>query len=300
MTDAARKTVFGPHVERQNELHASIIRIEKELKSLGDPETAAADLAAHSASNAAHASETKKLAAMIEQQASLREAQGRQDSNAAGTVDELRAELDSLKKRIVAGLEKLVAAVQSEETQKTYDRQLKERQQAERRASEIEKLLEYFGPRGIKAKLISERLDLFTDRVNTVLDWWGYSLGFSIEPYSLRITETGSNAALTPNQLSASERYRLGIAFAAAISEWTNLRMLIADGADILDKTDKWRLAEALFQSDLEQVIVTSTGVAGTFEAAGSAFYTLSKTEGITATQLDAQNAEEQAMVLSQ
>jgi len=172
-------------------------------------------------------------------------------------------------------------------------KQVKERERAELQVAELEKLLVYFGPRGIKAKLIAERLDLFTEHVNGVLDQWGYSLAFSIEPYTLRITETDPETgfvgpALSPNQLSASESYRLGVAFSMAIAYWTNLRLLVADGADILDKDDKWTLAQAFLQSDLEQAIMTSTGIAGTFEAAGTAFYTLSKSCGITALEIDA------------
>src|SRR5206468_2769581 len=119
----------------------------------------------------------------------------------------------------------LVATATYEARQATYREQMKERALAETRLAELEKLLHYFGPYGIKARLIAERLSIFTDRVNAVLDWWGYSMEFSIEPYALKVTEvdTETGAAgppLIPNQLSASERYRLGVAFGVAIADW--------------------------------------------------------------------------------
>ena len=116
----------------------------------------------------------------------------------------------------------------------------------------------------------------------------------------IRITEDGTALSLIPNQLSESEVYRLGIAFAHAMAEWTGFKFLIADAAEILDKLDKWQLAQLLLQSQLDQAIICSTGLAGTFEATGTTFYTLSKNGGMTTCAIDALTEEEAEAVACQ
>ncbi|HEV8189472.1 MAG TPA: AAA family ATPase [Pyrinomonadaceae bacterium] len=292
LTEASRKAMFAPYMSRLNDVHATIKRLEKELKDTSDSEEAAAQLAAHKNEVRRREELRETLEQLRERHATLFAVREREPLDFTETAEQLQTELEALKQRIIRGLDVLVKMVEAEEAVKLYKSQMAERQKAEARLSELEKLLDYFGPSGIKAKLIAERLSLFTERVNAVLQWWGYSLSFTIEPYSLRITEADTpHISLTPNQLSESESYRLGIAFAVAIAQWTGLRFLIADAADILDKYDKWNLAQALLESDLDQAIVTSTGIAPVFEAEGTAFYTLSKTGGITATELDAQTS---------
>jgi hypothetical protein len=276
--------------KRRTESKKIIERLEKELRASLDGEAAAKQIAADNANRKLHQEAETTLERWRQEERDLTgsvSVVSSIDASESETIESLREKIAALQAKVTRGLDLLGSTAAREEQHAVYQRQLKLKINAERKLSDLEKLLEYFGPRGIKAKLIAERLDMFTERVNAVLDWWGYSLSFSIEPYALTITEV-DGPALTPKQLSDSERYRLGVAFGIAIADWTGLRLLIADGADILDKTDKWQLAQALLQSDLEQAIVTSTGVAGTFDAAGTAFYTLSKSGGVTATEVDA------------
>jgi len=287
-----RNTLFIPFRTNAAEAKATIDRLEKELKGAIDGEAAARQVVADNANRQTFRDAEVALNRWQDQLDAINASKS-EPLDATESIAGLQSNLAELKARIAKGMDALVTIATLEEQQAAYQRQVKERKRGEIQLVELEKLLEYFGPRGIKAKLIAERLDLFTERVNGVLNQWGYSLHFTIEPYSLLITETDTETgavglALNPNQLSASEGYRLGVAFAMAIADWTGLRLLIADGADILDKNDKWTLAQVFLQSDLEQAIMTSTGIAGTFEAAGTAFYTLSKSSGMTALEVDA------------
>jgi DNA repair exonuclease SbcCD ATPase subunit len=205
LSDEARETLFAPFRQMVVASGAAIERLEKELQVASeDGESAAKQVSVDNANR---------------QQCRDTEAQ-------------LRYQQENLE--AINATKTLVATATFEARMATYREQVKERTQAETRLGELEKLLDYFGPHGIKAKLITERLGLFTDRVNAVLDWWGYSMEFSIEPYALKLTEvdpeTGAaGPPLIPNQLSASERYRLGVAFGVAIADWTGLRLLVAD-----------------------------------------------------------------------
>lgn len=291
LTEETRKAMFKPLLDAQNQARAAIKRHEKELADGGDVEAAAIELHGDSLKREGRLQMSSELEQLKVRHAQLEDTSSMRNESPhiEETIEALQQQLETLKPRIVRGLDALVKMVEREEEQKVYRAQMAERDTANTRLTELQKLLDYFGPEGIKAKLIAERLDLFTERVNTVLAWWGYSLSFTIEPYELRIRELDApHIVLSPSQLSESESYRLGIAFALAIAEWTGLKFLIADAADILDKQDKWNLAQALLESDMDQAILISTGVAGTFEAAGTAFFTLSKSGGITATELDA------------
>jgi DNA repair exonuclease SbcCD ATPase subunit len=290
---ATREELYAPFRAREVESRATVERLELELRAALDGETAAKQLSADNANRQICRDTEVALERWQEQHDSIKATPAVVIESGDEETASLRLQLLELETRISKGTDVLVRIVTLEEQHAVYRRQIAERERAETQLVELEKLLEYFGPKGIKAKLIAERLDLFTERVNAVLDQWNYSLDFTIEPYSLKITEidaeTGEAASpLVPSQLSASERYRLGVAFGMAIADWTGTRLLIADGADILDKDDKWKLAQAFLQSDLVQAIMTSTGVAGTFEADGTAFYTLSKVGGISATEVDA------------
>jgi len=292
ITEESRKAMYAPYMTRLNDAHAAVHRLEKELAEGGDSAGAIAQLAADTTERERQDAVTTSLTNLRQQHSNLFEGPEQQPPDFPETLEALHADLEALKARVVRGLEVLVKIVELEEAQRVYTKQLEERGVAETRLAELEKLLDYFGQNGIKAKLIAERLDLFTERVNAVLAWWGYALAFTIEPYQLRITETDApHIVLMPSQLSESESYRLGVAFSIAIAMWTGLKFVIADAAEILDKQDKWSFAQGLLASDLDQAILTSTGIAGTFEAQGTAFYTFSKAEGITATELDATTA---------
>ena len=295
ITDEARAKMFEPLMKRQNEANAAIMRIEKQLAADGDPQHAARELHNDTENHTQRTQIGEALDQLRAKLAQCKSGHAKQPEEFDAEIAQLKQDAATLQERITKGLDVLVKTVELEDRHSEYQKQLAQRTAAERRYVELEKLLDYFGPSGIKAKLITERLDIFSAKVNAVLAWWGYSMQFSIEPtFSLRVTEEGAQSSLTRNQLSDSERYRLGIAFAHAIAEWTGFKFLIADAAEILDKPDKWQLAQLLLNSELDQAIIFSTGIAGTFEASGTAFYTLSKNQGATVCAVDAETTDEE------
>lgn len=285
LDDQARLHVFEPLLQAENTENAAVQRLEKELATMpGDPDEATRLLKEHTANEEAIDAGNAEIRRL---QNTLAEVSTNEHADTGEAVEQIKAKLAELKPKLVRDLERLTEIVSGEERHRQYAKQLAERKRTEERLGELQKLLDYFGPGGIKAELIAERLETFTARLNRVMSAWGYDVNFVIEPYSLRVNEAFCNAWLSPRQLSNSEKYRLGIAFAAAIAEWTGFGLLVADGADILDKPDKWHLAELLVDSDLDQAVITSTGIAGTFYAPDSVFYTLTKTAGATTIECD-------------
>jgi hypothetical protein len=293
VSEKKKADILSPHLKRQNDMASFIANLKKSLVQIGNIDDADRALAADNQrlNKLNHlTAELVSLGAIAEQHlTSLAqiEAANVQQLDLTEDLGELEKQAIDIQLRIEKGMEALVKVSKLEAEHANYQRKLKERSDATQRLEELEKLIAYFGPKGVKAKLIAERLDVFTSRVNRVLEWWRYSLRFIIEPYSLHLVDAQTGIALNPKQLSDSEVYRLGVAFAVAIAEWTGFKILIADGADILDKHDKWQLAEAIYQTDLDQAIVTSTGLAGTFEAPRTTFYTLSKSEGTSIAEHD-------------
>jgi hypothetical protein len=298
ITAEIRDTLFGPLQAERDDLNGKILAIQHRFNADGNPAAANQRLQVDNDAIANRARITETLDHLRVQRAQCEERIAKQrlpPATGEGSVAQLTAALDSLKQRIVKDLDSLVKVVELEDRHAEYKKQIARREAAELRHAELEKLLAYFGPTGIKAKLIADRLDIFTKRVNAILQFWDYEMEFSIDPFLIRIHEFDSVISLSPRQLSASEMYRMGVAFGTAIAQWTGFNMLICDGADILDKPDKWQLAQALLHSDLDQAIVCSTGIAGTFTAGGTAFYTLSKQAGITIDNLDEETEEGEA-----
>jgi DNA repair exonuclease SbcCD ATPase subunit len=290
ITPETREAIFGPLQRERDELNGKILEIQHRFTADGNVTEAVQSLERDDRNTSVRqriGDAIEQLVAQKQQCEQRRATLQLPPEEGIGSIAILSGALDDRKQRIVKGLEVLVKVVELEDRHSEYRRQLAERTALETRHAELERLLDYFGPSGIKAKLISERLDIFTAKVNAVLQFWSYSMQFSIEPFTNRIHEFDTLVTLSPKQLSASEKYRLGVAFAVAIAQWTGFKMLICDGAEILDKNDKWQLAQALIQSDIEQAIVVATGVAGTFEEAGTIFYTLSKQAGVTVENLD-------------
>jgi hypothetical protein len=101
--------------------------------------------------------------------------------------------------------------------------------------SELETLCTFFGPKGVKAKLISEHIGAFTVKVNEVLAVWGYSAKLQIEPeYKFEVLITGKTAYLPPKELSGFERKAFAVALQCAIAVFSKIKMILVDAADVM------------------------------------------------------------------
>jgi hypothetical protein len=299
ITPEIRQTLFAPLNRERDELHAKIVAIKNRFDTEGNPADANQRLQRdnEAINTRMRLADTRDTLQAQRDECEQRIADRKLPPESGdGSLEQLTAALEAVKQNIVKGLDVLVKVVEQEDRHSEYRKQIAARAVAEARHAELEKLLEYFGPAGIKARLIAERLNIFTEKVNAVLRFWNYEMQFNIEPFIIRVHEFDTTFSLSPKQLSASEKYRLGVAFAVAIAQWTGFNMLICDAAEILDKVDKWQLAQALLQSDIQQAIVCATGIAGTFEAGGTAFYTLSKEQGVTEYQLDEETEVREAV----
>ena len=57
----------------------------------------------------------------------------------------------------------------------------------EARVQILERLIEFFGPNGIKTKLVGDKIGPFTEAINNALEPFGYQTRFTLEPYSFLV-----------------------------------------------------------------------------------------------------------------
>lgn len=124
------------------------------------------------------------------------------------------------------------------------------------RLSNCEELIEKLGPKGpVRAKLMEGGGDQFVAEVNQYAKAVGLGPVYIDLSSGFALWVNGSPAAL----LSASEDYRLNLAFAAALSKRSGTGILILDGAEILDGNNRGAVNEVLAAAGLEQAFLAAT-----------------------------------------
>ena len=141
------------------------------------------------------------------------------------------------------------------------DSNLREKEVLENRTALLGKISEFFGPGGAILKQAKARRKAFQDTLNRKLSEFGYTANFAAEPFEIRVIREASDGCGLPLRLlSSSERFRLGIAFQIALAEITGVRLVVIDGADVLDNARRKLLTALLMRSEIDQAIVLATG----------------------------------------
>ena len=141
------------------------------------------------------------------------------------------------------------------------DSNLREKEMLENRIALLGKISEFFGRGGAILKQAKAHRNDFQDTLKRKLSEFGYTANFAAEPFEIRmIREASDGCGLPLRFLSASERYRFGIAFQIALAEITGVRLVVIDGADILDNARRRLLTAMLMRSEIDQAIALATG----------------------------------------
>lgn len=174
-------------------------------------------------------------------------------------TSEIDAQIAKLDANIEKGNSAYYEAGQQVQKLREYERAVEQKKALDEKLVLLEKLVEYFGPNGIKAKLLDEHVGGFVAKMNVALGKWGYACQLSFEPYRFAMQmHTGEGFGFNLRMLSKSQKYRFAVAFQLALAELTE-GFCVIDGADILDGAGRQALFTALRGAGLEQVIVLST-----------------------------------------
>lgn len=124
----------------------------------------------------------------------------------------------------------------------------------ERRLRDTEKIIEAFGPNGLRVRLVTERMGSLVDGVNALLQPVGLVLSVWPEPFTIQVN--GRAAAL----LSQSEMMVVGVAFQVALARLTGVPIICIDGVDILDQDLRRFLSAVLDEAaETEQFFISCT-----------------------------------------
>lgn len=170
--------------------------------------------------------------------------------NAVFDTEQIEAEIEQLSQRIEKG-EDLVQKIAAEESVRKERARLagaleKKRQEV----AWLEALVEAFGPKGIKAQMLESVIGALQDLVNKRLEMLTagrYSVQFSLDK-GFEIMVTAGGVTMNLDNLSTSERMRVGIVLQDALNGLTGLRLMVIDDCEILDPENKQLLIGMLIQ----------------------------------------------------
>ncbi len=278
ITEAGFAAIVGPVIAQRDALLVEQRKTLEARKILGDYEGSNKTLSAHHAAEKGvklvdlHIAEVEKeideckkeLDASIEDPATEPDTQ---------EFDVKIAELDT---RIETGNQALTAAVTAEANRQHYQAAMEGKKKLDAKQALLEKLVEYFGPKGIQAKLLDEHFGGFEGRMNKVLEVWGFQAHLQFEPYSFGISFAGKSEIFSLKTISASQRWRFAVAFQVSLAKVTGINFLVVDAADILLDAHRSKLYGALMEAKLDQAIVLQSDIRTAIpNAKGCAFFML-------------------------
>lgn len=135
------------------------------------------------------------------------------------------------------------------------------RKALEQQSTQLEQLVEFFGPKGVKVRLIEEKTAAFSEMVNKGAAAFGFGFSFSAEPWTMAAKWPDSSVWKPVDRLSTSERYRLGVALQVAIAKTTGVNLVVVDGSELLPPKEFGQLLKLLLSTGVQAIVVkTLTG----------------------------------------
>ena len=275
VTDAEFESITKPHIEVQSTLLDDERSLQAERKELGDWEGAVRVLADHE-----QAEKTLKLVddhiAGIEKDISDLKKETPSDESQPDTT-ELDAKIADLDARIQKGNAALTAAVQAETGREQYAKAMEAKKKLDAKRDLLERLIEYFGAKGIQAKLLDEHVGGFQKSMNAVLAGWGFEAHLQFEPFDFSLSFTGKEKVYNLRTISKSQKHAFAIAFQVALAKTTGLNFIVVDEADVFMDANRGQMYRALVGAGLDQVIVMQSDLRREIpKVPNSVFYMLS------------------------
>jgi tetratricopeptide (TPR) repeat protein len=301
VTDAEFEHIAQPFITTQDGLLMRERELQDARKALGDYQGAQRCLDAHAQAEKnlklvdGHIADIEKDIEQFKQEIENNPDVPEPDTEG---IDAQIADLDA---RIQKGNAALSVAIQNETNRRHYDEAMDAKKKLDTKQKLLERLVDYFGPKGIQAKLLDEHVGAFQDSMNAVLSVWQFQAHLQFEPYQFGISfETafrgrgpaflrGTGPALdlggTPGKgpevyalktISASQKAMFAIAFQVALAKTTCINFVVADAVDIFLDTNRGMLYKALIASELDQAIVMQSDLRREIPKVQNAvFYTL-------------------------
>lgn len=279
LTDDAVLAISDPIAAKIQELTERERELMKQRQAMGDVEAAQKNLDAHAVAERQvalideHIAEVAKDLAEAEKGASA-EMPAQPDTTA------IDAELADFDRRIEMGNTALQDAIRAESGIETHKKAMEAKVVLDKKKSTLEKLLDYFGPKGVSAKLLDESVAPFESSMNKVLVGWGFECRLQFDPaaaslYAVR--NTGSDGFFPLRTMSESQTHMFRVAFQVALAKVTGYNFVFIDRADVFLDYNRAKLYQNLMAAGLEQIVIfQSDDRREVPKVAKSAFYMLS------------------------
>lgn len=248
----------------------------KQRQGIGDVEGAQKNLDAHATAEKQatlvneHIREVEKDLAEAEKGASA-EIPAQPDTTA------IDAELADFDRRIEMGNTALQEAIRAEAAVETYKKAMDAKVALDKKKESLEKLLDYFGPKGISAKLLDESVAPFEASMNKVLSGWGFECRLQFSPFAFLVKNAASEQFFPLKTMSESQQQMFRVSFQVALAKVSGFNFVVIDRADVFLDANRALLYKNLMAAGLEQIIIFQSDDRREIpKAPKSAFYMLS------------------------
>ena len=276
VTDAEFERITAPMVKQQDVLIRQERSLQQDRKELGDYEGAAKVLAAHAQAEKNLALVDEHIAGAEKDIAELKaEIEGNQES-AQPNTEAIDAKIADLNSRIQKGNAALTEAIQADLDIKNRAEALDTKAKLDTKQALLERLVDYFGPKGIQAKLLDEHVGGFEGNMNKVLATWGYACHLQFDPFAFSLSFAGKERVYNLRTISKSQRHAFSIAFQVALAKVSAFNFVVVDEADLFLDANRGQMYRALMGAGLDQVIVLQSDLRREIpKVANSIFYLL-------------------------
>ena len=172
-------------------------------------------------------------------------------------TEQADADIPAVRARIAKGRDNLTEALRLVQARDRATADQARRTALTAEQSALHACCEAFGPKGLRERILAERLGALTERINEVLAAFGLQLAFQSDPWAVLLN------GIPPALMAESERLRAGLAFQIALAETSGVRLLVVDRLDVLDHQNRGALFGALTLARekgwVEQAILLAT-----------------------------------------
>jgi len=256
ISDEVFEKIAVPVKETMDKLLASYNSKLDQRRNLGDYEAAAKVIAEHIQAEKQMELVQKHIDEVEEDIRGTKAEAEKEPVETVPDTSEIDAQIADLDARIQKGNAALIDAVQANDKRTQYATAMENKAKLDAKHALLEKLLVYFGPKGVQAKLLDEHVGGFQTSMNKVLANWGFEANLQFEPYQFGVRFAGHERLYTLKTISKSQKAMFAIAFQVALAKVSGLNFVVVDEADIFLDTNRSMLYRGLVAAQLDQVIV--------------------------------------------
>ena len=232
---------------RQGEAHDLKEKMEKLEADYTSPSQVEAEAEVFRKTTKSYNSNKEKLKELEEK---LKDLEAQEDTTENPEVIKLEEWKAELAERIKVGKGVLEKAKEWRLRRELVDKVAERMKELEIKSGQLESLVEFFGPKGVRLQLIHDKVTAFQDAVNEHLKRFGFELDIQVDPWLIK-ARTRPVASL-----SRSERFRLGVALQISLAKWSKFNFICVDNAELLPPPFRMLMLDMIKEAKLDQSFV--------------------------------------------